>query len=275
MVFSGSEAADAPAWDRLADRSCCADHLEEQLDPIRTAGKNFVATVSPNRTDAVRRAGATSLGHFDAPQFFRIAAATNAGAVITTSLPSPNDRITLSGMGDFASITSTTDFLVQSSDPIFMLSVSPSQGASGVPFSLPGGDPSDIDLPPVEQFRQNYVFLTPDQYNFDFVRILSPPGAEVLLDGDRVDGIASCEQTSIPAIADVKKVAFVVYTCQLGFPVIDTSTTATALISPGIQLDGVHEILSNAKVGVLVDGFDRNVSYAYAAGTELTEIVLH
>src|SRR6185503_5859257 len=58
VVFSGTEASDAPAWNRLSNRQCCADHLEEQLDPIRTAGKQFVVTVSPNRTDAVMAAGA-------------------------------------------------------------------------------------------------------------------------------------------------------------------------------------------------------------------------
>jgi hypothetical protein len=35
----------------------------------------------------------------------------------------------------------------------------------------------------------------------------------------------------------------------------------------------VHEVVATRPVGVIVDGFDRNVSYAYAAGTELTEIV--
>ena len=37
--------------------------------------------------------------------------------------------------------------------------------------------------------------------------------------------------------------------------------------------DGVHRIDSNQRVGVLVDGFDSYVSYGYAAGTELLELV--
>jgi hypothetical protein len=35
----------------------------------------------------------------------------------------------------------------------------------------------------------------------------------------------------------------------------------------------VHTLVSSRPVGVIVDGFDVNVSYGYAGGTELTEIV--
>jgi hypothetical protein len=58
VVFSGSEASDAPVFQTLAKRYCCADHLEQQLDPIRTAGKNFVLSHGPSRTKALKNAGA-------------------------------------------------------------------------------------------------------------------------------------------------------------------------------------------------------------------------
>ena len=272
VVFSGNEASDAPAWKTLAERRCCADHLEEQLDPIRTAGRRFVGTISPNRTDALVRAGATTLGHFDAPEFFRVAAATEAGAIIRTTLPAPLDRVVLNAFGDFASITATKDFVLESDQPIFMSSVSPSQGASGVPFSLPGGDPSFVAVPPVEQFREDYVFLTPDKYAFDFVRIVAPAGAPVQLDGSEVGHLPSCEKAELPRLAASDE-PLALYRCQLGFPVIDTSLGAAQLLSPGAQNDGVHRVVSSRKLGVIVDGFDKNVSYAYAAGTELTELL--
>ena len=59
----------------------------------------------------------------------------------------------------------------------------PSQEAAGVPAGFPGGDPSFLIIPPVEQFRDTYVFLTPDSYAFDFLRIIAPPDANILLDG--------------------------------------------------------------------------------------------
>lgn len=273
VVFSGSEASDAPFFKTLADRQCCADHLEEQLDPVRTAGKSFVATVTPNRTKALIEAGASTLGEFDAPEYFRVAAATAAGARIRTTLPKPFDRIQLDSLGSFAHITTTQDFTLESDEPVSLASISPSQAASGVPRGLPGGDPSLLVIPPVEQFRQTYVFLTPDKYSFDFIRVVAPSGAIVQLDGDRIERLATCERTDVPSVADSDP-KFVVYRCQLGFPVVDLSGNAATLLSPGLQNDGVHEIVASTKIGVLVDGFDRNVSYAYAAGTELVEIAV-
>jgi hypothetical protein len=63
-----------------------------------------------------------------------------------------------------------------------------------------------------------------------------------------------------------------VHRCQLSFPVIDP-TQATDRLKPGLQNDGVHRIDATHPVTVLVDGFDAYVSYAYAGGTELVEIV--
>jgi hypothetical protein len=273
VVFSGSEASDAPFFKTLADRQCCADHLEEQLDPVRTAGKRFIATVTPNRTKALIQAGAATLAEFDAPEYFRVAAATTSGAHIKTTLTKPFDHIDLDTLGSFAHITAKSDFTLESDQPVSLASISPSQAASGVPRGLPGGDPSLLVIPPIEQFRQTYVFLTPDKYSFDFIRVVAPKDAIVQLDGDRIDRLATCEHDDVPGL-DKSDSGFVAYRCQLGFPVIDLSGNAATLLSPGLQNDGVHEIVSSRKVGVLVDGFDRNVSYAYAAGTELTEIVI-
>jgi len=158
-------------------------------------------------------------------------------------------------------------------------SVSPSQQDANVPTGFPGGDPSLIILPPIEQFRNSYVFLTPDKYSFDFIRIAAPRAAVVVLDGRSVDEIEGCTTHDADGISDAARRAvvgpspFVVYECQLSFPIIDPNKTAPMNLSPGAQNDGVHRVESNQKVGVLVDGFDSYVSYAYAAGTELELIV--
>jgi hypothetical protein len=64
-----------------------------------------------------------------------------------------------------------------------------------------------------------------------------------------------------------------VYTCQLGFPVIDPDIDAEELVRNGDQNDGVHKLEADRPVGLLVDGFDDFVSYAYAGGTDLSLIV--
>jgi hypothetical protein len=275
-VFSGSEASDAPHFEDLTQRKCCADHLEEQLDHRRTAGRTFVAPVSFNRSLAVKNAGG-GIGVVSAPEIFRVIATSEAGARITTSLSGSMREFTLQGLGDTREIKTTRDFLLRSSEPVMLGNISPSQEAAGVPRSLPGGDPSFLILPPVEQFRDNYVFLTPAFYAFDFLRIIAPPDAQIVIDQRPLEEWTECSNLDPEGLrmtlATEDQTEFTVTRCQLSFPVIDPSQGAAQLLSDGRQDDGVHTIESDQKIGVLVDGFDRNVSYAYAAGTELEQIV--
>jgi hypothetical protein len=261
VVFSGSEASDAPHFDKLSVRFCCADHLEEQLDPVRTAGRQFVLAHSPSRTQALRKAGAEFLAKVTEPEYFRVVAVSDEGATIKTSLPPPDDTFRLAKRGDFRELGS--DATLDSDLPIIVGDVQASQEAAGVPRGLPGGDPSLVILPPVEQYRRDYLFLTPDKYSFDFIIVIASPTATVLLDGELLDD-KRCETTAVSP--------FVVYRCQLSFPTIDPSLTGPEALHPGIQNDGVHRVLSDVPVGVLVFGWDSFVSYGYAAGTELEEI---
>lgn len=276
-VFSGTEASDAPWFDTLTERQCCADHLEEQLDPIRTAGKYFVASISPNRTAALALAGA-SVGVENQVEYFRAIAVTEAGAQLSVTVPGTGVQIvTLPERGDSIEITSPTHFVIESDNPIMLGSVSPSQDAARVPNGLPGGDPSFMIIPPVEQFRASYVFLTPDKYVFDFIRIIAPPDTEMQFDGRPLDEALDCERRSGDSLNETERGAseppFWVYSCQLSFPIVDTSFDTDAVVLEGTQNDGVHRLEATRPVGLLVDGFDRYVSYAYAGGTELTQIV--
>ncbi len=261
VVFSGSEASDAPYFDDLIHRFCCADHLEQQLDPIRTAGKNFVLAHTPSRTQAVKAAGA-NIGVVPEPEFFRIMAVSEMGANVTTSMAPPNDRFRLDGKGDFHDIATFEDVTLSSDGPVMVGDVHPSQEAAFIPRGLPGGDPSFVIMPPIEQYRADYIFLTPDKYVFDFVVIIARPGASVALDGQLIDD-KRCE---VAHAGD-----FDVFRCQLSFPRID-STLPNNPVLPGEQNDGVHRVVSNSAVGVLVVGWDSFVSYGYAAGTQLEEI---
>jgi len=279
VVFSGSEASDAPFFDKLSERKCCADHLEQQLDPIRTTGQSFVATVSPNRTAALIAAGAP-IGLATQNEYFRVIATTTDGARVTTSLDGEFKSFELPTRGSFVTIASSRHFTLQSDAPVSLGSVSPSQEDANVPTGFPGGDPSLIIMPPLEQYRTSYVFLTPDKYDFDFVRIVAPRNATVLLDTQPVQQLEGCQMSDADGITDqterqaVGPSPFVVYTCQLSFPVIDPNKQAPANLSPGLQNDGVHRVEASDKVGVVVDGFDSFVSYAYPAGTELETLIV-
>jgi IgGFc binding protein len=273
-VFSGNEASDAPHFTKLADRRCCADHLENQLDPLRTEGKRFAIAHSPSRTRAVQQAGA-KIDVVPEPDYVRFVAASGKGATIKTTLPAPDDKIVLSSFGDFREVTVYRDFMAESSDPIGVAQIMASQDAAGVKRGLPGGDPSLLIEPPMEQFRADYVFLTPDKYAFDFVTIVAPSTALVLFDDAPITGL-SCEVAPADGLTAKERgsaePAFVVYRCQISFPAIDPNKVAPDNVTPGLQNDGVHRIVSNAPLGVVVMGFDSYVSYDYAAGTDLNEL---
>lgn len=274
VVFSGAEAADAPYFGRLADRSCCADHLEEQLDPIRTAGTTYFAAHGPNRGRAVAAAGAL-VTEVPEPEFFRVLSVSDEGpTTITTNLPSPDESFVLPGRGAYLDLVAYTDFALTSDRPVVLASIQASQDAGSVKRPLPGGDPSFVIVPPVEQYRMDYVFLTPDKYAFDFIVITAPPEATVTIDGRDISeygcdtGWANGGEGSM--LPDVPQAR--VHRCQLSFPLIDPLKPPEEGVSPGIQNDGVHRVLSDRNVGVLVYGFDERVSYGYAAGTQLEVI---
>ena len=273
VVFSGSEASDAPMFTTLATRRCCADHLEEQLDPIRTSGREYVATVSPSRTRAVVDAGA-NLRIVDQPEYFRVIATSPAGATVHTTEPR-YPVIELDGFAAFATLESTSHFMLSSDHPIMLESVSPSQEAAGIPRGTPGGDPSSVVVPPIEQFRRNYVFLTPDKYRFDFVRIIAEPAAVIVFDNRALGDLPGCTTAPADGLTEGERgdlpPSWVVHTCQLSFPVFDPETGGMA---DGIQNDHVHRVESDRPVGVIVNGFDSFVSYAYAGGTELMQIAV-
>jgi hypothetical protein len=271
IAFSGSEASDAPYFDTLTYRACCADHLEEQLDHVRTAGTLFVAAVTPNRTMALAAAGA-AVGLATQADYFRIIATTDAGARFSTSLSDTLRQ--LPARADYIDLATDRSFVLTSDAPVMVMNISASQQAAGVPDQLPGGDPSTLIVPPIEQYRSSYVFLTPDQYAFDFVRIASPRDAVIVVDGIPLEDIPTCvtEEAGTLAPLQAPPEDWIVTTCELSSPIIDPTKAAPDDLLPGFQNDGVHLIESDRNIGVLVDGFDRFVSYAYAAGTELNFI---
>jgi hypothetical protein len=273
-VFSGNEASDAPHFETLADRFCCADHLEDQLAPIRTAGKEFAIAHTPNRGDVARAAGADVVS-IPEPEYVRFVATQEQGAVIATTLPAPDEYIALDGLGSMAEVQVYGHFMATSSDPVIVGQVMASQRATSVPKAgFPGGDPSLEMIPPLEQARTDYVFLTPDKYAFDFVTIVAPFGATVVLDNQTLSE-EICLLEAADGLTEAQRGApdppYVVYTCQLSFPTIDGSVDPP-IIGLGSQNDGVHRVSSNAPVFVSVVGWDAFVSYAYAAGSDLRVI---
>lgn len=273
-VFTGSEASDAPRFDSLATRQCCADHVEEQVFPEDSFGTHFVAVKSPLRSKVVDAAGWDVAIVPDEPEYWRVMATRDPTAV-TTDLPPPFDHFAL-GRGASVIITAERDFLMEATEPVAVVQVPASQQATGIPSTLPdgqrppGGDPSLIWVPPVEQWRNRYLFLVPNKYAFDFLLIAAPATAELIYDGIPIDDVLTCERepmgSQVPP-GGGPAVEYLAIRCQLAFPMPG---------GPGLQDDGVHILTSANGVGfgLVVWGWDSFVSYGYPGGSNVERINL-
>ena len=274
VVFPGSEASDAPTYATLADRYCCADHLEHQTPPVRTVGKSYVLAKMPNRTSAVIAAGG-NIGEISELEYYKIVSAQPGTTHVTTTLSSPYDAFDLMGQGASQIIISQNDFILNASQPAMVLQVQSGQQAGGVPQGLPGGDPSTLFPSPTEQWRSDYILLTPDKYVFDYLVVIAPSDAHVYIDGLALDstdsGVTPSDGLTVQQRGSPTP-PYWTYRYQLSYPIIDPNAQPPNNILPGKQNDGVHHIQADQPVGVIAYGFDSYVSYAYAGGTQLTVI---
>jgi hypothetical protein len=273
-VFPGSEASDSPEYSNLSERFCCADHLEHQTPPLRTVGKSYVLAKMPNRTSAVIAAGG-KIGEIDETEYYKVVAATAGTTHVTTTLPAPWDSFDLAGVGAAQTLASKNDFVLEATQPTMVLQVQASQDAGGVPRGLPGGDPSTMVPTPREQWRSDYVLLTPDKYVFDYLVVVAPSQAHVYIDGlalDASDADITPSDGLTPEQRGSKTPPFWTYRYQLSYPIIDPTQQPPNNVKTGKQNDGVHRVQADFPVGVVAYGFDSYVSYAYAGGTQLTVI---
>lgn len=275
-VFTGSEASDAPRFTTLLNRQCCADHLEEQIFPDDALGRRFFIGLTPRRSAALNAAflGTDSVGEFAEPESVRIVAVGGGTTTIETTIEQfDGSRLTLElSEGESATLESTQDFEINASQAIAVLQVLSSQEAVGIPSDYPGGDPAILAVPPVDQYRQDYVFLTPDLYAFDFVTIVAPASAQILLDEQPLTEF----ECSVAAADGIERMMgdpppeWLVYRCQLSFP--DVVGRPNVRVEDGIQNDGYHTLRATEEVSVVVSGFDAFVSYAYVGGADLESI---
>jgi hypothetical protein len=270
-VFVGSEASDVPMFATYATRQCCADHLEAQLIPDASLGTFYSVARTPNRTKALSEAAFPNdplgVSVIDYPEWVRVLAVAGGITTVTTSLPAPDDQFHLR-QGEDAVLEANQDLILRADQPVAVLQALPSQGVTGIPRQYPGGDPDIFPVPPVEQYRKDYIFLTPDKYAFDFVTIMADSQTSVLLDGQPLPD--NCEKSPADGIErkpGEPEADRVIYRCQLSFPKVTSGADSRVL--SGDQHDGVHTIVADREVGIVVNGFDRFVSYAYVGGLNL------
>lgn len=279
VVYGGSEASNAPntnhclkapgdetglcEWDNETNckdntdciefNTCCADHLEQQLFPVKSWGLRYLASKTFPRNKE--------------RDVYRILAAENNTQV--TTLP-PQTSIPVLNKGEWVDFESDQNFEIIAKKPILVgqflaAQDAPDPNVNGVPqagMDAGIGDPAFILLVPVEQFRQDYVFLAPDKYELDYVTIIAPVDDDgivlpVWFDCDAVkpvDIAANCD----PLEPD-------------DFELFGTGEYATTKF---LVEDGVHKVYSEAPAAVFVYGYDQYVSYGYPAGLNIQDLGL-
>ena len=210
---------------------CCCDHLEEQIFPAVSLGSNFVAPHSPYRGGSE-------------PDLWRVLADYD-GTIVTTNLPSPNDSFTLDS-GEWAEFYATADFIITATHPLLVGQYLVSQDHT----QQVTGDPALTTFPPVEQYRDRYIFLVPATFDYDYAVVIQPQGATVTLDGLSLPGEFSSCTTSTAGTID--------------------NTTWDVIRCP--LEDGVHTLTADQPVGLAVYGYGPAGSYAYPGGADVREI---
>ncbi len=265
-VFGGSEAANAPntarcinndpitgegvcEWDmrttctNLLDcvdagfNTCCADHLEQQMFPLKTWGSSYIASKSWDRGLSL--------------DIYRIMAGAD-NTQVSLVPPQPGVVIPILNAGEHFEFESASNFEIHARDakPILVGQFlaaqdapAPNVGGVGTAGDAGTGDPGFMLLIPVEQYRTDYVILTPAEYAANYLNVTVPTGARVLVDGEEIPP---------------------------GFFQLIGSGEYSVYRAP-LQ-PGTHTIQSDLPAGVIVYGWDQYVSYAYTGGLDLEEI---
>lgn len=259
--------------------TCCADHLEMQMFPVKTWDSHYVAVKLWPRNqelDAWRIVAATdgtkialnppqkdakgkpiSIPVLDTGEWFEFSprrADSGTGGYMPEQKPAAGDC-------NFEIVAKHDD---GTPAPIMVGHFMSSQDAPDPgqqPYDAGTGDPAFLLAIPVAQWREEYVFLTPTKYSINYISIAAPmekpgePPVEVLFDGQPI-----APDQWVIVTKDFKAVRFFVE------PGPHTVTAKPFKDSTG----AVHK----RQVAVDVYGYDQYVSYGYPAGLDLKDVNL-
>ncbi len=242
--------------------TCCADHLEEQLFPINTWGTSYLAT-------KLKARGAEK-------DVWRVLASEDNTVMSTDP---PQGVLPKLNRGEWVEFESSSDFVLIANKPVmvgqFMASANAPDANNdtctakfsgskvceqyftslGEPITCQKnadcpnikqiddakiGDPAFMLAVSTNRYLSQYVFLVPDKYKENYVNVMGPKGAAILLDGQPVAPSA--------------------------FSIFGSGQWKAARIAVA---PGTHTIESSEPVGTVIYGYDNYVSYGYPGGTAL------
>ncbi len=214
----------------IPDGVCCADHLEESMLPIETLSTDYLVTAPAVPTILSGK-----------ERLIRIVA-TQPNTTITYEPAIPGAQTTLALTGDFLELTQQAgSFLISANHKILVAEIMEGQSAGG-----DTGDPALTVAVPVDQYRAEYLFHAPTNYEVNYVNITAKTGTTVILDGVTVSGF-----TPIGAS---------------GYGV------ARVTLDSGPGGVGNHKATSTDPFGITVYGYGQFTSYWYPGGLDLENI---
>ncbi|RMH41563.1 MAG: hypothetical protein D6689_10760 [Deltaproteobacteria bacterium] len=175
----------------------------------------------------------------------RIVAQRDGTTVTFDPAPASGSCGTLAA-GQFCEVFVAADTLVRSPEPIlvahYLLSVIEANPLTGT--STGNGDPAIAIAIPYEQYRDRYTFLIPQQYDEQYISLVVPAGGTAALDGADVTG----------QLAPFAGGAFL---------------AGRIAVAPG-----QHRLECPATCGFEAYGYSDAVSYLFAGGLDLEQIVV-
>ncbi len=238
-VFSGVETTSAPGgvltvptypgWD--SGDTCCLDHLEDQMFPVESIGASYVIARSPVR----------STSGFREPDVLRFVGAAEP-ANVTTSLPAPWSSFTIQP-GEVKTTWTQDNVVITSDKPVIVGQILISNQYVDGPYI---GDPSLTVFPPIDQYRSDYIILTPSGWTQTWAVITAEVGADVSIDAASPAG---CITEPAGTIGDV------------------TFESRRCPVAPG-----VHVLSGSRPFGVVAYGYGSAGSYAFVGGADVKRI---
>jgi hypothetical protein len=210
------------------DMTGYCDHLEESMFPTETLSREYVVTSPavpplPNGKEQVIRI-----------------IATTGDTQLTFDPPMPGVESSLSGAGQYVQIARHVgNFKVTATRKILVVQYMEGQDAGG-----DTGDPAMALAVPSDQYRTEYLFHAPTNYEVNYVNVTAPLGASVTLDGNPVTG----------------------------YTPIGSSGLGVAKVQLGPGQGGNHGISGDVPFGISVYGYGQYTSYWYPGGLDLAPI---
>jgi len=217
----------------VPDGANYCDHLEESMLPVDAMGANYI----------VNAPAVTTIPNGKVEQI-RIVA-TEANTTLTYDPPQSGAPTTIANPGDFISIANNAASFKVTADHKVLVA----QFMEGSTVAGGTGDPSMAFAVPIEQFRTQYLFLAPTNYQTNYVDVTAPVGANIVLDGTPL--------TSWTAIGTT-----------------GWQLSRVVPLTAGPNNDGEHSISGDQGFGISVYGYGQDTSYWYPGGLDLHQVVI-